>query len=159
MKSLFLSSACEHGSSFGQFSFFCKVSQMPNFWLTKLADSFVQIFDIIGYIYQYLKLLRQIPPQEWIFKELQDIANIDFRFAEEEPQDDYAAELAENMLKYPPEHVICGDYLYKVWDKEIIKHILSYFSPENMRIDMASKSFSASKGRRSVQQISNPFLL
>ena len=53
-----------------------------------------QIFDIIGFVYQYLKLLRQVSPQEWIFKELQNIGNMDFRFAEEQPQDDYASELA-----------------------------------------------------------------
>jgi len=39
-------------------------------------------------------LLRQDSPQEWIFKELQNIGNMDFRFVEEQPQDDYAAELA-----------------------------------------------------------------
>lgn len=54
----------------------------------------LQIFDIIGFVYQYLKLLREVSPQEWIFKELQDIGNMEFRFAEEQPQDDYAAELA-----------------------------------------------------------------
>ena len=54
----------------------------------------LQIFEIIGFVYQYLKLMRQVSPQEWIFKELQDIGNIDFRFLEEQPQDDYAAELA-----------------------------------------------------------------
>ncbi|KAI9084565.1 hypothetical protein K1719_033553 [Acacia pycnantha] len=54
----------------------------------------IKIFDIIGFIYEYLKLLRQIPPQEWIFEELQNIGNMEFRFAEEQPQDDYAAELA-----------------------------------------------------------------
>lgn len=53
-----------------------------------------QIFEMIGYVYQYLKLLRQVSPSEWIFKELQDIGNMEFRFAEEQPQDDYAAELA-----------------------------------------------------------------
>lgn len=38
--------------------------------------------------------MRQVSPQKWIFKELQDIGNMEFRFAEEQPQDDYAAELA-----------------------------------------------------------------
>jgi len=38
--------------------------------------------------------LSQDSPQEWIFKELQNIGNMDFRFAEEQPPDDYAAELA-----------------------------------------------------------------
>ncbi|KAL0389128.1 UNVERIFIED_CONTAM: Nardilysin-like [Sesamum calycinum] len=90
-----------------------------------LTDSGLEkIFEIIGFVYQYLKLLRQDSPQEWIFKELQDIGHMEFRFAEEQPQDDYAAELAENLLVYPQEHVIYGDYAYEVWDAEMIKHLL-----------------------------------
>ncbi|XP_048226972.1 nardilysin-like isoform X2 [Ricinus communis] len=108
-----------------------------------LTDSGLEkIFDMIGFVYQYLKLLRQVSPQEWIFKELQDIANMEFRFAEEQPQDDYAAELAEHLLVYPAEHVIYGEYLYKVWDEEMIKHLLGVLTPENMRIDVVSKSFT-----------------
>ncbi|KAK1270924.1 Zinc-metallopeptidase, peroxisomal [Acorus gramineus] len=107
-----------------------------------LTDSGLDKFqEVIGVVYQYLKLLRQTSPQEWIFKELQDIGNMDFRFAEEQPQDDYAAELAENMLFYPDEHIIYGEYAFEEWDAKLIEHILSFFSPEYMRIDILSKSF------------------
>ncbi|KAH6828296.1 Insulinase family protein [Perilla frutescens var. hirtella] len=110
-----------------------------------LTDSGVEkIFEIIGFIYQYIKLLRQGSPQEWIFKELQDIGNMEFRFAEEQPQDDYAAELAENLLVFPPEHVIYGDYAYEVWDEEMIKHLLEFFNPRNMRVDIVTKSIKKS---------------
>ncbi|KAL7152177.1 hypothetical protein ABFS83_04G079600 [Erythranthe nasuta] len=110
-----------------------------------LTDSGLEkIFEIIGFIYQYLKLLRQNSPQEWIFKELQDIGNMEFRFAEEQPQDDYAAELAEKLLVYPPKHVIYGDYAYEVWDEEMIKHVLDFFRPGNMRVDILTKSFKKS---------------
>ncbi|KAM7259044.1 hypothetical protein ACFE04_014785 [Oxalis oulophora] len=112
-----------------------------------LTDSGIEnIFAIVDIIYQYLKLLRQTSPQEWIFKELQDIANMDFRFAEEEAQDDYAAELAANLLVYPKEHVIYGDYVYKTWDGEMIKHVLGFFKPENMRVDVVTKSLNTSEG-------------
>ncbi|WCJ34959.1 Insulin-degrading enzyme [Euphorbia peplus] len=115
-----------------------------------LTDSGMEnIFYIIGFVYQYLKLLRQSSPQEWIFKELQDIGNMEFRFAEEQPQDDYAADLAENLLVYSAEHVIYGDYVYKIWDGEMIKTILDFFKPENMRIDVVSKSLVKSEA---VQQ-------
>ncbi|KAH9668346.1 nardilysin-like [Citrus sinensis] len=111
-----------------------------------LTDSGLEkIFDIIGFVYQYIKLLRQVSPQKWIFKELQDIGNMEFRFAEEQPQDDYAAELAGNLLIYPSEHVIYGDYMYEVWDEDMIKHLLGFFMPENMRIDVVSKSFAKSQ--------------
>ncbi|KAK7305523.1 hypothetical protein VNO77_43429 [Canavalia gladiata] len=111
-----------------------------------LTDSGVEkIFDIIGFVYQYLELLRQDSPQEWIFKELQSIGNMGFRFAEEQPQDDYAAELSENMHFYLPEHVIYGDYVYKTWDEQLIKEVLGFFVPENMRVDVVSKLFPKSE--------------
>nr|XP_027091269.1 nardilysin-like isoform X2 [Coffea arabica] len=110
-----------------------------------LTDSGLEkIFEVIGFIYQYIKLLRQVSPQEWIFRELQDIGSMDFQFAEEQPQDEYAAELAENLLVYPPDHVIYGDYAYKLWDEEMIKHVLDFFRPENMRVDIVTKSFNKS---------------
>ncbi|KAL8106522.1 hypothetical protein AgCh_023328 [Apium graveolens] len=105
-----------------------------------LTDSGLEkIFEIVGFVYQYIKLLRQVSPQKWIFKELQDIGNMEFRFAEEQPQDDYAAELAENLLVYPPEDIIYGDYSYKVWDDNMIKYVLGFFTPDNMRTDVISK--------------------
>ncbi|KAM1254836.1 hypothetical protein ACFX14_029000 [Malus domestica] len=111
-----------------------------------LTDSGLEkISEIICYVYQYIKLLHQVSPQEWIFRELQDIGNMDFRFAEEQPQDDYAAELAENLLLYPAENVIYGDYVYKIWDAELIKSVLGFFTPENMRVDVVSKSSIKSK--------------
>ncbi|CAH8339714.1 unnamed protein product [Eruca vesicaria subsp. sativa] len=105
-----------------------------------LTDSGLEkINEIIGYIYQYIKLLRDASPQEWIFKELQDIGNMDFRYAEEQAADDYAVELSENMLDYPVEHVICGDYVYQTWDPKIIEDLMGFFTPKNMRIDVVSK--------------------
>ncbi|KAI4348123.1 hypothetical protein L6164_008882 [Bauhinia variegata] len=107
-----------------------------------------KIFNIIGFVYQYLKMLRQVSPQEWIFKELQNIRNMEFRFEEEQPQDDYASELAGNLHFYPPEHVIYGDYVYANWDEQLIKYVLSFFTPENMRVDVVSKSFLKSEGHQ-----------
>ncbi|KAL0797443.1 hypothetical protein Bca101_052617 [Brassica carinata] len=109
-----------------------------------LTDSGLEkIYDIIGYIYQYLKLLRDASPQEWIFKELQDIGNMDFRYAEEQAADDYAAELSENMLAYPVEHIIYGDYVYQTWDPKMIEDLMGFFTPKNMRIDVVSKSIKS----------------
>ncbi|XP_010457845.1 PREDICTED: nardilysin-like isoform X1 [Camelina sativa] len=109
-----------------------------------LTDSGLEkVYDIIGYVYQYLKLLRDVSPQEWIFKELQDIGNMDFKFAEEQAADDYAVELSENMLAYPVEHVIYGDYVYQTWDPKLIEDLMGFFTPKNMRIDVVSKSIKS----------------
>jgi len=38
--------------------------------------------------------LREDTPPAWIFKEIQNIGNMDFRFVEEQPPHDHAVELA-----------------------------------------------------------------
>ncbi|WOL14776.1 nardilysin-like [Canna indica] len=107
-----------------------------------LTDSGLEKFhEVIGYIYQYIKLLRQSTPQEWVFKELQAIGNMEFRFAEEQPQEDYAVDLAENLFFYCKEHIIYGEYAFEQWDPDLVQYVLSFFSPENMRVDILSKSF------------------
>nr|CAB3500894.1 unnamed protein product [Digitaria exilis] len=102
---------------------------------------YLQVFEVIGVVYQYIDMLKQSEPQEWIFKELQDIGYMEFRFAEEQPPDDYAVDLAENMLFYSEKHVVCGEYLYEAWDPELVKHALCFFNPDNMRVDVLSRSF------------------
>jgi nardilysin len=107
-----------------------------------LTDSGLKnVFEVIGAVYQYIKLLKQSEPQEWIFKELQDIGYMEFRFAEEQPPDDYAVDLAENMLFYSEKHIVCGEYIYEDWDPELVKHALCFFNPDNMRVDLLSRSF------------------
>ncbi|KAG2540963.1 nardilysin-like isoform X1 [Panicum virgatum] len=107
-----------------------------------LTDSGLKnVFEVIGAVYQYIKLLKQSEPQEWIFKELQDIGYMEFRFAEEQPPDDYAVNLAENMLFYSEKHIVCGEYIYEDWDPELVKHALCFFNPDNMRVDLLSRSF------------------
>ncbi|BFG33742.1 hypothetical protein CerSpe_200160 [Prunus speciosa] len=107
----------------------------------RLTDSGLEkMFDVIGIVYQYIKLLRQVSPQEWIFRELQDIGNMEFKFSEEPAQDSYASGLAGSLLFYPAKYIIYGGYAYETWDEELIKHVLGFFTPDNMRVDLVSKS-------------------
>lgn len=54
--------------------------------------------------------------------------------------------IAANLLIYPPEHVIYGEYAYEDWDAEKINSILNFFVPDNMRVDLLSKFLGNSGG-------------
>ncbi|KAK9927495.1 hypothetical protein M0R45_024676 [Rubus argutus] len=83
--------------------------------IINLTDSGLEkIFEIIGLVYQYIKLLRQVLPQEWIFRELQDIGKMSFSIFTGSTQDAYALKLGGNLLRYAAEHVIYADYAYEI---------------------------------------------
>lgn len=54
--------------------------------------------------------------------------------------------IAANLLIYPPEHVIYGEYAYEDWDAEKITSIINFFVPDNMRVDLLSKFIGKSGG-------------
>ncbi|CAK9254097.1 unnamed protein product [Sphagnum jensenii] len=99
------------------------------------------VFDVVGFLHQYIKMLRTIGPQEWVFKELQSISNMEFQFAEEIAAADHVVTLATNMRIYSECDIIYGDYAFEQWDPELLTELLSYLTPSNMRLDLMTKPF------------------
>ena len=77
--------------------------------------------------------MRTVGPQRWVFDELAAIADLRFRFAEEEDACEYVSRLAADMPHYAPEHVLCGPHLYEKWDPSLVClvwfSLLSYNCP------------------------------
>lgn len=48
------------------------------------------------------------------------MADMKFRFAEEEDACACVTRLATHLMFYPPEHVLVGDYLHDDWDPEMV---------------------------------------
>ncbi|CAI5526406.1 unnamed protein product [Closterium sp. Naga37s-1] len=109
--------------------------------ITLSEDGLKHALDVVGTVFQYITMLRQAPPQRWVFEELQAIAAMDLRFAEEDSPDEYAVRLAGNMFYYPKRHVIAGDYIHDKWDPDRIAYLLSLLSPHSVRLDLLTHSF------------------
>lgn len=67
----------------------------PTLWL--IVN--VQIMEVLGLVYQYLKMLRSVGPQEWVFQEQKAISKLNFEYFEDPCQDEYAVSLAS--MSYP----------------------------------------------------------
>ena len=74
----------------------------------------------MGLLFQFLRLLREAGPQQWVFDELANIAQMRFKFAEEEDACEYALRLAADAPYYAPEHLLNGHYLYDHWDPKLV---------------------------------------
>lgn len=74
---------------------------------------------MIEAVFGYINLLKQVGPQERIFREIQKIEDTSFRFADEESAVDMVEELAEAMQYYPPEDYLTGSELYFEYDPRV----------------------------------------
>lgn len=97
--------------------------------------------DIVELIFQYIKLLRDTGPQEWIFKEYKEILDIEFRFKEKEKPSGYVSSLVPNLHLYPLEEILVAPYMLTDYKPDLIWDLLNRLRPDNMRLALVGKQF------------------
>jgi len=98
--------------------------------------------DIITLIFQYLNLLRKEGPQEWIFRECQDLSSMGFRFKDKERPSSYTCSCAATLHDYPMVEVLSGGYLFDKYDPQLISDILDKLRPSLTRVTVIGQKFS-----------------
>ncbi|KAF5289998.1 hypothetical protein FQR65_LT11664 [Abscondita terminalis] len=104
--------------------------------LTK--EGYMNLKTVIESVFSYISLLKKEGPCERIFKEIQCIEDISFRFEEDESAADNVEDLVENMQLYPPVDYITGEALMFDYDADVIKMVLDRIDPNNMNIMISS---------------------
>ena len=98
--------------------------------------------DIVMLVFQYLEMLKEQGPQEWVFNECKDLNLMQFRFKDKERPQSYVCSLAGSLHDYPTEEVLTAGYLLTDWDPDLITSVLSHLTPEAVRVAVIAQQFS-----------------
>jgi len=74
-------------------------------------------------------------------QQIRQLAEMGFKFKDKEDPFRYLPSVAQNMQVYPEKYILAGDHLNEDYDPELILQTLNYFTPENMRVHIASTKF------------------
>lgn len=67
--------------------------------------------DIIELVFQYIQMLKEVGPLQWVFEEVKSINNMSFKFKEKQSTHSCVSSLASDIHYYPMEEVLFGKYL------------------------------------------------
>ncbi|MBN1903791.1 MAG: insulinase family protein [Deltaproteobacteria bacterium] len=106
----------------------------------KLTQKGVEQYqDIIKYCFSYIRLLKEKGIPDYIFREIQRIAELDYTYKYKGEGADRASHLAGNMSHYPPELAETVDYIYEKPEPGLIDLVLKHLIPENMLCMLTAK--------------------
>src|SRR5690606_18228041 len=95
-----------------------------------------------------LHMIQQLEARglkDWRYLELQQMADINFRFQEKLPPMDTVKNLAQAMHSYAPKDVLKGDFLYVKYDENLIKESLSYLRFKNLLLVLTAPDVKTNK--------------
>lgn len=97
--------------------------------------------NILQKLFQYIKMLRKEENMEWVFKECQQLAYINFKYMDNNKPLIWTVALARRMQKYPLPEVVSGPCLLTEYRPDLVSMLLSKIVPETMRVGVISKKF------------------
>lgn len=101
-----------------------------------------QYRQVTRVVFQYISLLRETPPQEWIAHEMMKTAEIAFRFRQKSLPSKTASALSHTMQKPYPRHLLLsGPSLITKFDPKAILEGLTLLRPDNFRLHIVSQNY------------------
>ena len=88
--------------------------------------------EITGYLFAYIDLLQATPPEEWRYQEQATVADLGFRFMEQQTAMSTVYQLAPAFMHLPPQEVIRARFLMEQFDGEAIQSIVNALTPDNV---------------------------
>lgn len=109
----------------------------------RLTEEGLKAYDeVLAVFFQYVAMLRENPPLEWIFKEMKDLADVDFKFKQKTPPSRFTSRTSALMNRpIPREHLLSGPSCLHKFDPELIQKSIDFLRPDNMRITITSQTF------------------
>ncbi|XP_043206057.1 insulin-degrading enzyme-like [Amphibalanus amphitrite] len=99
--------------------------------------------EVADHVFQYLAMLRERGPQEWVFEECRQLREMSFRFKDKEKPTNYATNLATLLYYYPMEEVLSAEYITDKYDPEVLKKVTDLLNPDNVRMILVGKVYES----------------
>lgn len=105
-------------------------------------DGLKQYQEVVKVVFQYVSLIKEHSPQQWIVDEVMGMTEVDFRFREKTPATSFTSRLSSIMQHPLPRHrLLSGTSVVRKFDSQAITQALSYIRPDNYRLTLVSQTF------------------
>ena len=88
--------------------------------------------QIVSLVFYCLEQIQTRGISSWRYSELQQLAELGFRFQEKSAPAKTVSVLAEGMHIYSPKNILRGSYIHTAYDERLIKRSLSYLKSDNL---------------------------
>ena len=105
-------------------------------------DGLKEYQEVVKAVFQYISLIKEVPPQKWIVDEVKGMAEVDFRFQEKSPASSFTSRISSVMQKpLPRKWLLSGSNLIRQFDSPAITKALTYLRTDNYRLTIVSQHF------------------
>ena len=100
-----------------------------------------QYREVVKVVFQYIAMIKEREPEQWIFDEMKNLAEVEFRFKQKSPASRFTSRLSSVMQKPLPRGRLLNGSIMRNYDPELIKKALSYLRADNFRSTIVAQDY------------------
>ncbi|TWU76783.1 Insulinase (Peptidase M16) [Metarhizium rileyi] len=109
-------------------------------------DNYAEIGKIF---FQYIAMLQEASPQEWIFEEQKRMSEVNFKYTQKTPASKFTSSTSSIMQKpLPREWLLSAQKRLRTFDASLIAECLQMLHPEKLRLTVVSQEFPGNWNKR-----------
>ncbi|KAF9882582.1 Insulinase (Peptidase M16) [Aspergillus nanangensis] len=92
-------------------------------------------------IFEYIAMIKERESEQWIFDEMKNLAEVEFRFNQKSPASRFTSRLSSVMQKPLPREWLLSSSLLRTYNSDLIKEALSFFRADNFRMIVVAQDY------------------
>lgn len=112
----------------------CTGSAFFNVSVRLTPEGLAQYREVVKVIFQYISLIKENSPQQWIFDEMKNMGEVEFRFKQKSPASRFSSSLSSVMQKPLPREWLLSGSLMRKYDPKLIEQALDHLRADNFRL-------------------------
>lgn len=120
----------------------CPGTAQMSISLRLTEDGLKNYQEVVKAVFQYIAMIKDQPPQEWIVEEMKKLQEVDFRFMQKIPASRTTSAIVGTMQKpYPRDRLLSAGRLIWKFDPAAIQKGLDHLRTDNFRMTIVSQEF------------------
>lgn len=100
--------------------------------------------EVVIATFQYLQMVCSLPPQKWIWQEINDVLELAFKFRQKAEPANTTSQMSKNLHRFAPDgeippHRLLSAGVSRTFDPAEIERVGSFFEVKNMRVTLAAQ--------------------
>lgn len=101
--------------------------------------------EVVKVVFQYIGMVKDNPPVEWMHEEVKNMAEVDFKFKQKSPASRFTSSTSAVMQQpIPREWLLSGTNKHRKFDAQGIVNALQYLREDNFRMMLVSQDYPGS---------------
>ena len=105
-------------------------------------DGLKRYQEVVKTVFQYISLMRDNPPLQWMFDEQKNMGEVEFKFMQKSPASRFTSRLSGVMQKpLPRELLLSGTSKLRRFDPKAIVQAMQFLRDDNFRLMIVDQNF------------------